>query len=231
MGIFMIVLMCPVMTLGQTGSGGGLSSYRPAVPPPTTNVYGGGGWGGYGGTGGGTAAGNALSGMSQAISAAGSYNLATSAAALNMTQVQHNDMANQQQWVNTFYEMRAAGRAGRAAERGPNLTAEQIARMARDGAPAALTPSQMEPVSGRLDWPSALQDPSFAPQRSEVDQLAAKRAEYGGLAYSDQTQFREAVDTMFDALKSQIREIPPQDYVACRSFLRSLLYSVTKTDL
>ena len=38
---------------------------------------------------------------------------------------------------------------------------------------------------------------------------------------------RKNVAAMFDALKSQIREIPPQDYVASRSFLQSLLYATT----
>ena len=42
---------------------------------------------------------------------------------------------------------------------------------------------------------------------------------------------RQTVDAMFDQLKEQIREIPPQDYVACRSFLQSLSYAATKTEL
>ena len=42
---------------------------------------------------------------------------------------------------------------------------------------------------------------------------------------------RQVIDTMFDELKAQIREIPPPDYVACRNFLRSLTYAATKTEL
>jgi hypothetical protein len=206
------------------------ATYQPAVPPPTTNVYGGGGWGGYGG-GGTTPAGSAMSGMSQVISAAGEYNLATSAAAINMTQAESNAMQNQVQGVNTFWEMRNIGKAQRAAERGPNLTAEQIARMARDGAPRTLTPSQMDPVSGRLDWPGPLQQPGFEAERNTLDELFAKRANYGGLTYADQSKIRETIDNMFDELKAQVRDIPPQDYVAARSFLRSLTYTGSRTDL
>jgi hypothetical protein len=33
---------------------------------------------------------------------------------------------------------------------------------------------------------------------------------------------------MFDTLKSQISEISPPEYVACRSFLQSLLYTTTR---
>ena len=235
--ILMLVLACPILTLAQSGvpnsSEPGRTSppYQPAVPPPTTKVYGGGGWGGYGG-GASTAAGSAMQGMSQVISAAGQYNLATSAAAINMTQAQSNEMQNQVQAGNTFWEMRNIGRAQRAAERGPRPDRRSNSpAWPATACPRPLTPSQMDPVSGRLNWPDALQDASFESQRSELDQLFAKWAKYGGLDYADQSQVRQTVDTMFDGLKAQIRQIPPQDYVACRSFLQSLVYAATKTNL
>ncbi len=233
--ILMLVLACPGLVLGQervpgtSGAGDVSRSYRPAVAAPTANVYGGGGWGGYGGAS--TAAGSAMQGMSQVISSAGQYNLNTSAAAINMTQAQSNAMQNQVQACNTFWELRNIGRAQRAAERGPDLTPEQLARIAHSGIPRALTPSQLDPVTGRLNWPDALQDPSFQPQRSELDPLFVKLATYGGLDYADKTQVRENVNSMFDGLKALIRQIPPPDYVACRTFLQSMLYAATKTAL
>jgi hypothetical protein len=169
--------------------------------------------------------------MSQVISAAGQYNLNTSAAAINMTEADSNAMRNQVQAVNTFWEMRNIGKAQRAAERGPALTPEQLARMARSGVPRPLTPSQMDPVSGKLNWPDALLDASFEPQREELDGIFAKWAKYGGLDYSERSQVRETVDTMFESLKAQIRQIPPQIYVASRSFLQSLVYAASKTTL
>ncbi|MGD0897685.1 MAG: hypothetical protein ABR915_07595 [Thermoguttaceae bacterium] len=209
----------------------GARPYQPAVAAPTTNVYGGGGWSGYYGGGGNTVAGSALNGMSQVISAAGEYNLNTSAAAINMTQAQSNAMQNQVQAVNTFWEMRNIGKAQRAAERGPPPTPEQIARIAREGVPRSLTPSQIDPVSGRLNWPSPLQDSSFDAPRGQLDEVVAKWVNYGGLDYSDKSVVRETVNTLFDGLKANIREIPPQDYVASRSFLQSLVYATTKTTL
>ena len=218
--IFIILAACPVVTLGQSsgvapGSG---PAYQPAVPPPSTTVYGGGGYG-YGG-GGQTAQGAAMQG-----------NLATSAAAINMTQAESNQMRNNVQGVQTFWAMRDTGRAEREKERGPRLTPEQLARMARDGAPRGLSASQINSVSGELYWPAALQDAGFQAQRSAVDEYTAKWVKYGGLNYADQTQVRENIDAMFDGLKSQIRSIPPQDYVACRTFLQSLLYATTRTTL
>ena len=74
-----------------------------------------------------TAAGSALNGMASVISAKGDYNLSTSAAAINMTQAQKNEIQNQQQWTNTYFKMRATNKAATAAERGPTPTMEQLA--------------------------------------------------------------------------------------------------------
>ena len=234
MWILMVVVAYPVMLLAQTGpsgtsgSGGTSPPYQPAVPAPSTvSAYG--GWPGY--SGGGTVAGSAMSGMASVISAKGDYNLSTSAAAVNMTQAQKNEIQNRQQWTNTYFDMRATNRAARAAEAGPPSTMEQIARMAREGVPKPLSPSQVDPVSGRIDWPSALRQTNFDSQRNEVDQVFVARARYGGLSYSDQITARQAIDGMFDGLKEQIREMPPPEYIACRGLLQSLSYAATKTDL
>ena len=228
--IFMILIACPVMTLGQSSGSGSSGSppYQPTVPPPSTTVYGGGGYG-YGG--GQTAQGAALQGMSQVISAAGQYNLGTSAAAVNMTEAQSNELRNRVQGVQTFWEMRDIGRAEREKERGLRPTPEEFARRARAGAPRDLSTSQIDFVSGTLYWPVALQHASFKSQRSAVDEYTADWVKYGGLSYADQTQVRENIDAIFDSLKSQISSIPPQDYVACRMFLQSLLYATTRTTL
>ena len=235
--ILAVIVVCPVVALAQTGPSrtpretppsGNQQAYRPAVPPPSTNVYAGGEWG-YGAPT--TAAGSAMSGMSQVISAAGQYNLATSAAAVNMTQAQRNQIQNDMLATDTYFQMRATNKAARDAEAGPPPNMEQLVRIARDGVPQPLNTSQLDPVSGRLDWPGPLQVDSFAPQRGELDQMFATRASYGGLTYSDQALVRQNVDAIYDGLKSQIRDIPPQDYVACRGFLRGLLYAATKSDL
>jgi hypothetical protein len=230
--ILILVAAYPVMaltTLAQTAAPSS-APYQPVVPAPSTvNSYG--GWGVYGGSGGGTAAGSALNGMASVISAQGDYNLSTSAAAVNMTQAQKNEIQNRQQWTNTYFDMRHTNRMARAAERAPTPTMEQIARIARDGAPKPLTPSQVDPVSGRINWPGLLRQPQFESQRAEVDRAFAELARYGALSYSDETAVRAAIDGMFDGLKAKVREVPSADYVACRTLLQSLGYAASKMDL
>jgi hypothetical protein len=226
-----ILLAGPVLALGQANQNAVAPVApvnTPIVPPPVTqNFTGGGGWGGWGG--GQTPEGAALQGLSQVISAQGQAHLANSAAAINWTQADSNQMRNEVQGVQTYWAMRDIGAAERAKERGPRPTPEELARRARAGAPRPLNTNQIDPVTGKLYWPSALQLPIFNEQREPVDECAAKWVKYGTLQYSDQTVMRQNIDAMFDALKGQISSVPPQDYVQCRSFLQSLLYATTQT--
>ena len=89
----------------------------------------------------------------------------------------------------------------------------------------------MDPVSGTLSWPRVLHDDGFKAPRIALEEYAVRWAEVGGLNEADQAKVRENINVMFDMLKSQITSIPPQQYVACRTFLQSLLYTTTRTTL
>jgi hypothetical protein len=226
--ILIAVALCPVLLLAQDNpSRDNSPPYQPSVPAPSVSSYS--GWPGY--SGGQTPAGAALSGMASVISAQGDYNLATSAAAVNLTQADRNDIQNRQLAASTYWEMREAWRAQRDARRGPPPTMEQVARLAHYGVPKPLTPNEFDAVSGKLNWPSVLQQDSFASERDEVDQLFEKWAQYGTLTYAEQTKVRESINALFDQLNSQIKSIPPQVYTEARRFLRSVIYAATKADL
>jgi hypothetical protein len=228
--IFPAILLAQSGTSQYPGSYGTTQSppYQPAVPPPSTiNAYG--GWPGYGGTT--TPAGSAMNGMANVISSKGDYNLSTSAAAVNMTQVQKNEIQNHQQYTNTYFQMRATNEAARKAAEGSPPTMQQIARMAQDGAPKPPTANEWDPATGKVNWPALLQQDSFASRRAELQQILVKQATYGSLGFSDQMKARQIIESMYEDLKSQIREVPPQDYIAASSFLRSMIYATTKTSL
>jgi hypothetical protein len=232
----LLIALAAAIALAQTGTAPDRPTQLPAQRPggrsvPVAVPVGGVPYGGWGYTGGGTAAGNAMNGMASVISSAGSYNQATSEAAINMTQAQRAAIQNDQLYANTYFELRATNRAARAAERGPRPTMEQLVRIAQQGAPRPLPPGALDPVSGGVAWPELLKTADYNPQRTELNELFAKRAELGGLGFSDQTKARQAVDGMFATLKEQIRSVPSGDYAASRSFLDSLVYVVAKTDL
>jgi hypothetical protein len=227
--IFALVIACPAMALGQVSKAtrSGTPTSQTTATTPLTAGYGDGGYG-YGGAAQ-TAESAALQGLSQVISAEGQYNLATSKATVNMTEAESDWLRDNVQWRQTLGQSRDIGREERERELGPRPTPEELARRARAGAPRSLTTGQIDPVSGVLHWPAALQVASFEAQRSAVDEYTAKWVRYGGLDYDTQSQVRENIGTMLDVLKSQIASIPPQDYVACRKFLQSLLYATTRT--
>jgi hypothetical protein len=203
--------------------------YTPAVPQASM-VSGYGGYGAYS-TGGSTVAGDAMQGMASVISARGDAALSTSAAAVNLTQADKQLIQNQQAATDTYFQMRATNRAARAVERGPSLSMEQLAKIAHDGLPKPLNSNQLDPVSGQLNWPTVLQHDALKSQRAELDELMMQQARYGSLNYTDQTKVRSSVNAMFKALKANIKDIPTPDYTSARSFLNSVLYAATKSQL
>lgn len=176
-------------------------------------------------------AGSAMSGMANAISAKGSYNLSTSAAALNMTQAQKQEIENHQQYTNTYFEMRETNRKARAAEEAPRLSVEQLARMAHEAMPKPLTPGEVNEVTGQLNWPGALQTDIFAGNRKRLEGLLGSYSQMGSLNYTDQTKARAIINDMNKQLKGQVRMIPAPDYITCQKFLKSLIYTTCKVQL
>ncbi len=229
------LLMCAVLLLVSIAYGHQQSTeapYQPAVAPPSMGGYGGGGYGGYyGGGGASTAAGSASTGMANVISARGSANLNNSAAAVNYTQAQSNEIKNHEQYTNTYFDMRATNKAAREAEEGPPPTAEQMARIAHEGVPKQLSPSQFNHVTGQIDWPQALQLDMFATERQQLESVIGTYSQIGTLNYADQLKVRKLINDMAAKLKTQVRQMPPPDYAACKSFLNSLIYATSKVQL
>jgi hypothetical protein len=208
---------------------GDSQAYVPAVPS-ASNV---GSYGGYYGGGGhaSTLEEGAMNGMANVISAAGDYNLATSAAAVNLTEAQRNDIQNRQMNTQAYFDIRAINRASRAQAAGPKPTMEQLTRIARQGAPEGLQSGQFDPVSGQIAWPKTLLDEIFGLPRATVDQLFVKRAAQGDLGISDHSALRQAVESMSAQLKAHIKDVKPQDYVDARKFLQNVMYTAAQRSL
>jgi hypothetical protein len=221
----MLIVALPAMLLAQNyGPQHQEAPYQPAVPPPSTvNAY-----GGYCGSSPGTVAGSAMNGMANVISSKGNYNLSTSAAAINMTQAQKNEIQNHQLYTDTYFQMRATNRAATQAEKGPPPTMEQLVRLAREGAPQPVTAQEVNPATGQINWPAPLTQDVYANQRDTLEEIVTKQTKYGGLSYADQTKARKTIESMFTELKSQIASMPAQDYATSRNFLNSIIYATSK---
>ncbi len=154
----------PVVTPGFGGSGfigngtgspgfigSGTGPFQPAVPSADV------GGGDIAGTPQ-TAAGAELQGTAAVIAATGKSDLASSAAAVNLTQAESNALRNRVQAVQTFWDVRNLGRAEREKDRrwppSKASSEEEVAqKKTRTAAPFSLNANQMDPATGALNWP------------------------------------------------------------------------------
>ena len=167
-------------------------------------------------------------GVSDMVRSRGQANLDNSAAAINYSQARSNEIKNYRDGTNTYFEMRAANRAYRAAERGPRATSEDWVRWAKEGAPKPLSPGDFDPVTGKINWPVMLKADEFAKYREQLDGLFAKRATSDSLALGDFVQVDKTSKALLEELKAHIREVPPDLYVASKEFVKSLAYEVRR---
>ena len=131
-------------------------------------------WGGMGYNRGGYAstAGQAADyGMSEMMRAQGYQNLQNSEAAKNWEEAKTLEMQNRLRWTETYFDMRKVNREARAAERGPPVTQEQAIRWAKMAAPARLKTTDLDPVTGHINYPLLLTQDIYSPYRDRLDSL------------------------------------------------------------
>lgn len=183
----------------------------------------GGGWGfnrgGYASTAGQAAA----YGMSEVLRAQGYQNLQNSEAAKNWEEAKTLEMQNRLRWTETYFDMRKVNREARAAERGPPVTQEQAIRWAKMAAPARLKTTDLDPVTGHINYPLLLTQDIYSPYRDRLDSLFSERAASGGsLRYEQFQDIQKTVADFIEALKQRVSEYNAGDYGVARTFLNSL---------
>ena len=197
-------------------------SYQPVYPSGGDTYVGtGGGWGSYHAS---TAAEGRLRGMGDVMRSAGQANLDSSAAAINYSVARRNQIENRDAYTNTYFEMRRANKAYRAAEKGAKPTMEQLVRFAQAGKPNRLSPSELDTITGDVSWPVLLRSDQFADERTQVESAFARRAANSVVGTDDYSKVREATNTMLADLKKNIRQVPPAEYTVAKRFLESLAY-------
>ncbi len=175
--------------------------------------------GGYASTAGQAAA----YGMSEMMRAQGYENLKNSEAAKNWEEAKTQEIQNRLRWTETYFEMRKVNREAKAAEQGPPVTQEQAIRMAKMAAPPRLGSTQLDPVTGHIEYPPVLMDDIYTDYRRRLDQLFADRAASGGsIQYGELREIQSTVSKFIDVLKQNVRNYPAGDYGRARTFLDSL---------
>jgi hypothetical protein len=205
------------------------SQSYPGGTAATTNPapFYGGGFGGYGYNtmgAGSTPAGSYMTGMANAIRAQGEYNLNTSAATINLEEAQKRDIENRTRWTNAYFEMRRINDAYTHPPK-PATPPTTWARMAHEALPPRLSSSMLDPVSGQIAWPAALQVDAFKSDRDVLDSLFSQRAtSQGAIGVDGHAKIRKTVDDALAKLKEHIRDFDTRNYLDARNFLTSLAY-------
>ncbi len=169
-----------------------------------------------------TAAESYQRGMADVIRAQGEYAEAAARAAKVREEARSRYIENQTLWMEEYNRRKRAGLARREAEQAERREAVNRYRAARD-AKRAETPiaTQLDPDTGEILWPTALQHRAFQSARQQLEALFQDREETGGSpAMADEV--RELVYEMRKALQARIREYPANDYIAADKFLNAL---------
>jgi len=185
-----------------------------------------GGFGGFGGGWGnpGTAASSELQGLASVVGASGYANLMNSEALKNVTQARSQDIKNRVEWTNSYIEMRQAHKAY-VASNITRLSTDELNKIARDASPKRLDVTQLDPITGRINWPIILRDPRYAEPIDDLDNLFKARATTSGFIGAETyLGIDKACTRLIDLLRSNINEYSSRDYMGASRFLESLRF-------
>jgi hypothetical protein len=152
------------------------------------------------------------------------YNLATSKAMVNYQQARSSYLANEQAWMQAYQARKRdlkAQRASESEEAHAKLQRYQEYLAEHKTESPKLNDSQLNPTSGRIAWPRALQEASFAQHRTAAEAFFALRATQSDSA-TDAKAIRTTIHAMREELRNHIHELNTNDYLEARKFLIAL---------
>ncbi len=164
-------------------------------------------------------------GIADMTRSAGQANLLNSVAAGNYEEARSMELDNRLKTTETYFEMRRVNREARDAERRPPPSSEIAFRRAREVTPDQLTVTQLDRVTGRIQWPRVLMDERYARTRGQLDTLYAQRSDANGnIGMDTYRKLLATCDRLKAELKKNIRDYLPNDYVKATKFIDSLAF-------
>jgi hypothetical protein len=165
--------------------------------------------------------------MSEVIRSRGEAAESASRAINNYEDARSKYIDNKYKWTQTYWERKRLGQAEQAKDRAKALeTRDRRMALRKPKTPPRLSPSQLDPATGKLSWPEVLTDDQYVTGRTKLDELFllwAHTSTTTGLA----RDIRETTDEMKSQLKNNIRQLRPDEYIAARKFLDALAYEGT----
>jgi hypothetical protein len=199
----------------------------PPTPQPATVGYPGGSMWGWDVAGTSTV-GSYLQGLASVVRAEGDYNLATSAAAVNVTAAVHQHIQNQKDFVEAYFAIRAFNRQAYEAEyaREKQLTQEWL-RFHPSVKPKRLSPSELDPISGTINWPMLLQSDELTNLRQNIQNAFIQRHQLGTMGYNNYRSVQQNATELLNEMLDRIEHLAPNEYVQAKRFLEALLFEAS----
>jgi hypothetical protein len=164
-----------------------------------------------------------MRGASDVIRSAGMANVMNAEAAIRTEKARSIYLDNRLKGTKTYFEMKRVNREYRDSTKAPRPTSEQLFRLAKDATPQSLSPDELDPVTGQINWPEILTTEGFDRDRETLEQLYADRAQASGRINLDQYNLiRQAISDMQIKLKRQVKDMPPQVFSSANAFLKRL---------
>jgi hypothetical protein len=181
---------------------------------------------GGGSYGGGTVAGNYMFGLAQVIRAEGDYNALTAQGAVNYEIARGKYLENYSRWMEGYYRGREANQAYQLQKIERNRhSAETLAQAALAELPRRLTSDDIDPTTGKIQWPALLMADEYAVFRSDLEELFEVRV-WTSRSPETSARIRDDAHAMMAILRSHVEELAANDFIAARKFLDALDYSV-----
>jgi hypothetical protein len=172
-----------------------------------------------------TALGDALRGTSEVIKSSGEAARNGAISAVYAQQAHSQSLRNNYEASKVFWEKRLLWKQKSAELRGTPLTSEQIRAMARDLAPERLSSFQLSPTTNEIRWPAALARPEFDELRLQMEMVfGARTIANSGVGSTSESQITRLAKAMQNDLRLHKDDMPLNEYVFAKNFLRSLVY-------
>jgi hypothetical protein len=92
-----------------------------------------------------------------------------------------------------------------------------------------LSTSELNPITGAISWPAALQNEGFKANRVLLGDLFTQFVSYRENRAEVANQIAQEIDAWSRALRNEIGTMPREEYLAAQKFLLCLKYAATET--
>jgi hypothetical protein len=169
-------------------------------------------------------------GMAHVVRAAGEATLMRSEALKNIEDARARNLENRLRAAEVYHQRKRVWEARQAAKRKKRRPPATYAfRHNRSSGPQPLSRSQLDPVTGRIQWPVLLQRSEFQTERQALERMFKVWAAQDGVLRPEQlSQVQELGKKLKERIHLMIRAVSSQQYVDASRFLKGLMFEAVR---